>query len=371
VSVETLQIRAGSGSYDVLVGRGLLGSVGSLARPLTQAKRCAIVTDDVVGELYGDALLGSLMDAGFDPTVCRFAAGESSKSWREAGVLLERLSGSGLGRDSVVFALGGGVVGDLGGFAAAVYLRGVPVVHVPTTLLAQVDSSIGGKTAVDLPMGKNLAGAFWAPLAVFADLDCLGSLPATEWASGMGEAAKSALLDGEGSVAALEADAAALAAREATAVDRTVLMAAGLKARVVSGDEREAGPREALNLGHTLGHAIERVAGYGTVAHGRAVAEGIRFAAMVAEDVLDVSPAYGQRQDRLLTAVGLPPGRRTYEPAALLQAMYADKKVRAGEVRMVLSKAPGSWEIRAVREDVLAHTLERWVYAPDTKGQTT
>jgi 3-dehydroquinate synthase len=272
--------------------------------------------------------------------------------------VLERFSESGIGRDDTVVALGGGVTGDLAGFCAATYMRGIALVQVPTTLLAQVDSSIGGKTGVDLPRGKNLVGAFWPPRAVVADTTCLSSLPRSEWLCGLAEVAKSAILDGEAAMSALERDSSAVLERDPVAVESALVMAAGLKIRIVSGDEREAGAREALNLGHTLGHAIEQVAGYGLVTHGRAIATGMRFAGRVAEQVLGADPEWSDRQDRLLARLDLGYDGCAYEPATLLSAMRADKKARSGEVRLVMSTAPGQWDVRAVGEQVLIGELE-------------
>lgn len=348
------------GSYAVAIGPGLLGTLGETVRPLAPGPRCVLVTDDGVGPLYSGAAVTSLVDSGFEVALLSVPRGEPTKSWPQAGRLLEEFGDAGLGRDGLVVALGGGVVGDLAGFCAATYLRGVPVVQVPTTLLAQVDSAIGGKTGVDLPRGKNLAGAFWQPRAVVADTLCLQTLPESEWRSGLAEVAKSAALDSEESFARLEADTLGLASREELAVERSVRMAAGLKARVVSGDEREAADRECLNLGHTLAHALERELGYGTVTHGAAVAEGLRFAARLAERVAGVDPAWTARQECLLDSLGL--GRMKYacEPAALADAMLADKKVRAGLVRFVFSTGPGSWAVKAVDAAVLMDSLVAW-----------
>jgi len=347
------------GSYDVLVGRGLLSEAGVLVRQRTSARRVSLVTDDRVAPLFARRVLDALSAEGLEPVPIVVNAGEKSKNWQEAGRLVETFSGAGLGRDSAVIALGGGVIGDLAGFAAAVYLRGVPVVHLPTTLLAQVDSSIGGKTGVDLPRGKNLAGAFWQPALVIVDPDCLGTLAGNEWSSGLAEVAKSALLDSEDSVAALERDAVALGARERDAVDRAVLMSVGLKARVVSGDEREDADRECLNLGHTFGHALERELGYGVLAHGVAVAEGLRFAARLAEREAGVAGEWTSRQGRLLDALGLPPLAPRCVAANMLEAMRADKKVRDGRVRFVFSTGPGMWKTHVPDETVLADELAR------------
>ena len=355
-----IAVRVPGRSYDILVERGSLSRLGDEVRSVSAATSCALVTDSNVDPLLGRGVEASMHAAGFEPVTISVPAGEASKSWATAGRLLEAFSEAGLGRDSLVIALGGGVVGDVAGFAAATYLRGVPVVQVPTTLLGQADSSIGGKTGVDLPLGKNLAGAFWQPLLVVSDPDVLATLPEREWLSGLAEVVKSAALGGEAAFAALEADAPALRARDAAATGRAVLMSAALKARVVSGDEREAADRECLNYGHTLAHAIERELGYGTVTHGAAVADGLRFAARLAVEVAGAAPAWAARQELLLDALGLAPIDGACDPAALLAAMRSDKKARAGMVRFVLSSAPGSWTVRPVEDAVVVAALTRW-----------
>ncbi len=360
---RSLSVRSERGSYDVLIGRGLLGTLGDTVAGVTTGRAVALITDSNVDGLYGDAAAASLEAAGARVERLVVPAGERSKSWDVAGETVAAMSARGIERDDVVVALGGGVVGDLAGFCAATYMRGIGIVQVPTTLLAQVDSSIGGKTGVDLPMGKNLAGAFWPPLAVVADTGCLSTLPDAEWRSGMAEVAKSSILDGEAAVAGLERDIDALAARKPAAVERAVLMAAGLKARVVSADERESAGREALNYGHTLGHAIERVAGYGAVPHGAAVAEGMRFAGHIAETLSLADPEWTLRQDGLLRRLGLPAAGCPYSPGDLLAAMRADKKVRAGAVRFILSREPGVWEALVVPDETLSSALDEWCCA--------
>jgi 3-dehydroquinate synthase len=355
-----IEVRVPGGSYDVLVERGAIARLGEHVRRVSAARLCALVTDANVDTLLGTAAEAALHAAGFEPVTVSIPAGETSKSWTTAGGLLEAFSEAGLGRDSLVVALGGGVVGDVAGFAAATYLRGVPVVQVPTTLLAQADSAIGGKTGVDLPRGKNLAGAFWQPALVVSDPDVLATLPEREWLSGLTEVAKSAALDGEVAFAALETDASALRARDSEATERAVLMSAALKARIVSGDEREAADRECLNYGHTVAHALERVLGYGTVTHGAAVADGLRFAARLAVEVGGASPEWAKRQEALLDALDLAPIGKVCDPRALLAAMKSDKKARAGVVRFVLSSAPGSWTVSPVEDAVVEAALTRW-----------
>jgi 3-dehydroquinate synthase len=359
----TLAVRSGSGGYEVRIGTGLLERLGDTVRGVSGARTAALIADTNVMRLFGKRAAASLEGAGLRVVRFEIPPGETSKSWERAGAVLEAFSDNGMARDDVVVALGGGVVGDLAGFCAATYMRGVGVVQVPTTLLAQVDSSIGGKTGVDLPRGKNLAGAFWAPLAVVADTATLTSLPEGEWSSGLAEVAKSAILDGGTAVEALFGDSEALSRRDPEAVERAVIMAASLKVRTVSADERESDARESLNLGHTLGHAIEKVAGYGAVAHGVAIAEGMRFAASVAERLEGAGADWTARQDLLLSGLGLATSGCPYPPAALFEAMQSDKKVRAGDVRMVLSRAPGDWVARSVPKDVLVAALGSWCAA--------
>jgi 3-dehydroquinate synthase len=350
---RTIAVSSPHGSYEFVAGPGVLDSLGGTARSLSAARLAVLVADDNTGALFGGRAAGSLERAGLRVDRLTVPAGEASKSWRCAGDVLESLSERGVGRDDLVVALGGGVVGDLAGFCAATYMRGVGIIHVPTTLLAQVDSSIGGKTGVDLPRGKNLAGAFWQPLAVIADTTCLVSLSDEEWRSGLAEVAKSAILDGEEAVRTLEGQAGQLVRREPGVVESAVVMAASLKARVVSADERETGDRESLNYGHTLGHAIERVAGYGTVAHGVAVADGMRFAARLSEVVIGSDPEWTRRQEALLDQLGLQRGECRYDAQALAACMRADKKVRGGEARFVLSDGPGRWQACSIDEAIM------------------
>jgi 3-dehydroquinate synthase len=349
-----------SAAYDIEIAPGLLDRCGERLGALVEPRNVAVITDTTVAGIYGERVATSLEDAGFAPRLLTIPAGEESKSWETAGRVLEELAAVGLDRTDVVLALGGGVVGDLSGFCAGVYMRGVRFVQVPTTLLAQVDSSVGGKTAVDLVAGKNLAGAFVQPLLVLADTSVLVTLPEGEWRSGLAEVAKSAILDGEAFLSWLEFSARAVTAREPDAVTEAVRASVAFKARVVEGDERETGPRESLNLGHTLGHALERVLGYGTLPHGVAVAEGLRFAARLAERVLGVEPGFRERQDRLLDAMGLPALVGDFDTDAIRLSMSLDKKARGGVPRFVLATAPGEYVVTQIDSDVLAEELESW-----------
>lgn len=363
-----LAVRTASASYDVVVGEGLLTQAGERVRALSGARRCALLTDETVGGLFAPTVSASLAASGFEVTEIIVPPGERSKEWSRAGEVLERMAAARIGRADVALALGGGVIGDLAGFCAAVYARGIDYVQCPTTLLAQVDSSVGGKTGVDLRAGKNLAGAFKQPLLVLADTGSLSSLPDSEWRSGLAEVAKVAMLAGHEHVAWLFANASALVARESGAVREAVMSAVGFKADVVATDERESSTREILNYGHTLGHAIERVAGYGVVPHGVAVAEGMRFAARLAERVLGAERDVTQMQDGLLLALGIERPHYPGDVAALLDAMHADKKARGGTVRFVLVPEPGSWRVVPVPDPTLVSELTTWVGANQEGG---
>jgi len=359
--VTRISVRT-SPSYDILVGRGLLADLGRLLCDGVGSKRYVVVTDENVAPRYLDGVLESLRDSGESAQSIVIEAGELSKSWESAGEVVERLAGARLGRDGAVVALGGGVVGDLAGFAAAVYARGVPVVQVPTTLLAQVDSSIGGKTGVDLASGKNLAGAFWQPALVVSDTGVLHSLPEAEWVNGLVEVAKTALLAGESETATLEADAHRLVARDDRAVLATVKACARFKASVVGDDERESDRRECLNLGHTLGHALENVLGYSILPHGAAVAVGMRFAARLGVKALGASSQLSERIDALLSSLGaLPQEIADVDVDALIDAMLSDKKTRGETLRFVLLRAPGDWDVVALETGIVRLELERWL----------
>lgn len=368
--MRSVEVGVEGSAYRVVIGSGLLGRIGEYLGEVSKSKRVALITDANIANTYGVRLDIALAQADRDVHSLEIPAGEPSKSWSLAGELLEELAASRMGRRGVVVALGGGVVGDLAGFVSAVYLRGVDFVQVPTTLLAMVDSSVGGKTGVDLSAGKNLAGAFKQPLLVLADTDVLSTLPEREWLSGLAEVAKTAVLSGEEFLAWLEANADALVARDPEVVEETVARCVAFKASIVESDEKEAGPRECLNYGHTLGHALEKVAGYGSITHGAGVAEGMRFASRVAMEVGGADAAFALRQDRLLDRLGLAPVESEATSGAVLQAMKADKKVRKDTVRMVLADAPGQWECHAVPDKVLSAHLAAWA-ATKGGGSTT
>jgi shikimate kinase/3-dehydroquinate synthase len=331
-----LWARSASGAYPVYVGKGALA-----AAPSPRGGRAFLVTDQTVGPLHGDRVPEPAATIAIPP-------GEQAKTWEQAGRVLRALAAAGMEHDDHVVALGGGVVGDLAGFCAAAYQRGVPVVHVPTTLVAQVDSAYGGKTGVDLPEGKNYAGAYHQPAAVLADPSLLLTLPPAELAAGWAEVVKTALIAG-GSLWARVRDGGG-------EVDADLVLAcARTKLSVVAQDERDAGRRQVLNLGHTVGHAIETATGYARYRHGEAVGLGL-LAALTLSD----QPALREEIRGLLAARGLPTRLDgAVGHAAVLDALQRDKKRRAGIVRFVLVEAPGDVRTgRSVDPGEIARALE-------------
>lgn len=328
--------------YRVHVGAGLLKAAGAASDP---SPGVALLADERVFSLHG-AGLGRLMDA---PRL-EIEGGEGAKTLERLGEVLEFCASAGLSRGSTLVTLGGGTLGDLGGLAASLFKRGLGVVHIPTTLLAQVDASVGGKTAINLTAGKNLAGTFHQPTAVFCDTDTLGTLPPRELASGLGEVVKTALVGGSAELDALESRAPGLIAADPQALSETVAACVTIKARVVAADPTERGPRRALNLGHTFAHALEHAAGYGTLPHGVAVAVGVGLALQASSECgLLQDPNLVARVRDLSTRLGLPCDltqlRETYgQPLPveeLLHGFAQDKKGAVGEPEFVLVRSPG------------------------------
>jgi len=333
-------------SYDILIGRGLLTRLPALLRDACPAVRYAVITDSHVEALYGGRIVAALQDAKLPVELLQFPAGEWNKTRETWASLADRMLALEFGRDCGVIALGGGVVGDLAGFVAATYLRGVPYVQVPTSLLAMIDSSIGGKTGVDAPAGKNLVGAFHQPHLVIADLDVLDTLPAVQLAAGMAEAVKHGAIADAAYFAFLEQETAAITARDRDAVERVVRRSVEIKAEVVAADEREGegGRRAILNFGHTVGHAIEATAKF-AVLHGEAVAIGMAYEARLAAALGIAAPATADRVCALLERYGLPlerPATGTVDD--LIAAMRHDKKARAWTLRFALPRAVGEMQ---------------------------
>jgi len=362
----TLEFPGARARSRIWIARGSLAKLGAFTRQTTRASRVVLVTDAKVGALHGAAAERSLRAAGVAVTRVRVPRGESAKRPRELMRMWDALSAAALGRDGGVVALGGGVVGDLAGFAAATWLRGVPWVAVPTTLLAQVDASVGGKTAIDLASGKNLVGAFHQPAGVLVDPDVLSTLPLRQRRSGLAEVVKTGFAVERPLWDWLEAELDALAAGRPAALEQAVARSIRAKARVVTADERErpGGGRTALNFGHTLGHAIEASLGYRRLLHGEAVAIGMRAAAWLSVRAAGLAPESQVRLEAALDHLGLPVHMPAIGLPRLLQAMRQDKKRARGEVRWVLTprigdaSVPRAVESRLVRA-ALAHAGAR------------
>jgi len=327
------------GRYPVYVETGVLGRLGPLLAEHLAGRRVAMIADAAVHRLYRDGRLGPV---GWSGEALTFEPGEESKTRDEWARLTDELLRRGFGRDSGIVALGGGVAGDLAGFVAATYLRGVPYVQVPTTLLAMLDASVGGKTGVDTAEGKNLIGAFHPPAAVIADPAALATLPERDFRGGLAEAVKHGVVADAAYFAWIEREADALLRRDLSALERLVRRSVEIKAEVVSADEREGGRRAILNAGHTVAHALERASAY-RVPHGEAVALGLVAEAALAEELGVASPGLGARIAALLTRLGLPVRLASpLPPDAIVPAMASDKKNRAGTIRFALPRAVGA-----------------------------
>jgi 3-dehydroquinate synthase len=341
-----------------LIGRDLLRGVGRQCRQLGLGTRCAIITDSTVAPLYADRVEASLQEAGFSPLRVVVSAGEKSKSAKVLNSCYDQLAAHRLERKSFVVALGGGVVGDLAGYVAASYLRGIPFVQIPTTLLAQVDSSVGGKVGINLPAGKNLVGAFHQPRLVLCDLDTLDSLPAREFCAGLGEVVKYGIIYDATLFQRLEKRFEKILAKDDRELSHIVARSCEIKAEVVGQDETESGLRAILNFGHTIGHAIENVSGYGRYLHGEAISIGQVAAAYLSAELSELTVDEVERIWVLFGKFGLPVSFRWTPTIAerMFAAMRVDKKVSAGEIRFVLAEKIGvvKWGCKVPEESVRA-----------------
>jgi 3-dehydroquinate synthase len=360
VPAQAVPVDTGRQRYDILIGSGLLDAA-STWHGLPRAARALIVSNTAVAPLYAARLQRVLAPHYGDIAVLELPDGEAHKDWPTLNLIFDRLLADGSDRQTVLFALGGGVVGDITGFAAACYMRGVPFVQVPTTLLAQVDSSVGGKTAINHPAGKNMIGAFYQPQRVVCDLDTLRTLPERELRAGLAEVIKYGPIADAELLAWIEAQLDALLARDVAALAHAVRRSCEIKAWVVGQDEREGGLRAILNFGHTFGHAIESGLGYGAWLHGEAVACGMVLAADLSVRLGLVPPAFAARLRRLIERAGLPVRGPALGAERYLELMRVDKKAQGGEIRFVLIDAPGRALVRAapdalVREVLAAHT---------------
>jgi 3-dehydroquinate synthase len=331
-----------AGGYEILVGGGLFAALPSILSRFCPAPRYAVITDDRVAELYALKLSRNLHAAGHRTDVFAFSSGEANKTRDTWAVVTDAMLEAGLGRDCAVIGFGGGVPGDLGGFVAATYMRGLPLVQVPTSLLAMIDASVGGKTGVDTPMGKNLVGAFHQPRAVVVDPDLLQTLPDAHLRAGLAEAVKHGAIADAEYLDWIEQSAPALLAGDAEALCRLIVRSVEIKAEVVSGDEREAGRRKLLNFGHTVGHAVEAMSHFALL-HGEAVAIGMVEEARVGERLGITAAGTSARLRRVLTRLGLPTSvPLEFDAAGVIERTRTDKKARDGRVEYALVESVGT-----------------------------
>lgn len=355
--MESLRVALGERSYPIHIGAGLLDRA-ELYAPHLAGGSAAIVTNEVVAPLYLSRMKHALRAARVTDIVV--PDGERAKSWPTLERVLDALLDARCGRDTLLVALGGGVVGDLAGFAAAVYQRGMPFLQVPTSLLAQVDSSVGGKTAINHARGKNMIGAFHQPVAVISDVGTLDTLPDRELRAGLAEVIKHGLALDADFVAWLEGSMDKLLGRERTALSYAVKRCCELKAAIVAADEREGGVRALLNFGHTFGHAIEAAAGYGNWLHGEAIAAGMVMAAELSQRLNFLEKHHVERVRGLISRAGLPVAGPAIAPETLMDLMAVDKKAQQGQLRFVLLEAVGRAALQSgidehrVREAIVA-----------------
>ena len=355
--ISTVSVSTPSRNYDVLVGRDLLGEVGRVTRDACGGTRCQIVTDSNVGPLYADRVAGSLREAGYQVATTTFPAGERSKRLSTLAVILEELAGEGLSRDDCVVALGGGVTGDMAGLSAALYLRGIKVVQVPTSLLAMVDSSVGGKTAVDLEAGKNLCGAFFQPRAVIADVDCLATISHELLTDSCGELIKHGVLADEAMFDSLSADPVNREGYDLDDLARVVARNVAIKRDVVSADETERGLRQTLNLGHTLGHAVEAASDF-RLGHGASVACGMCCIARASAALGWCDEGLVGRIEAACAAYGLPIDI-SLDHETIMRFATRDKKRHGRSVNLVVPLAIGHVEVRNVDFPTLRTVIEK------------
>jgi 3-dehydroquinate synthase len=353
--MRKVRVELGERSYDISIERGLLKELGPMTAALGLKGRAALVTNPTVGALYAETAVKSLETAGFKTAVITVPDGEEYKSLEEAGKVFDALIEGRFERTSPIVALGGGVIGDMAGFVAATYLRGVPFIQVPTTLLSQVDSSVGGKTGVNHPKGKNLIGAFYQPRAVFIDPEVLKTLDERELRAGLAEVIKYGVIWDSSFFAFLEENADKLLA-PGEEIIKAIEKSCAIKAEVVGKDEREEGMRAILNFGHTFGHAIEALSGYGTFRHGEAVAIGMAMAAGLSA-VLGGSKECAPRITALLKKLGMPSAPPAIGAESFIDAMRLDKKVSSGRIRFILASEMGKVFLKEVGEDVLREFL--------------
>ncbi len=357
--MERINVQLGERSYPILIGSDIIDRVGEEMDPLGVGSRIAVVTNNVIRPLYGDRVVKSLEKSGYRVKVIEVPDGEVYKSLSSAQKIFDELVDSEMDRTSTILALGGGVIGDLAGFVAATYMRGIHFINLPTTLLAQVDSAVGGKTGVDHPKGKNLIGAFYQPRLVLCDLYVLRTLPEKELIAGMAEVVKYGVILDAGFFSFVESHIEDILNHQDDAMAEVVRSSCAAKAAIVEEDEREAGKRAILNFGHTLGHAIESLTGYDTYIHGEAVSMGMVASARIAQDMKLCDGDVVSRLEKLLKKIGLPTELPSLDPEKMIRILSHDKKVKDGKVRFVLPTRIGKVVIRDdVTPDIIRQIIK-------------
>lgn len=359
-SITRVPIDLGDRSYDIYIGRGLLGA--AVFQSLPAAQKAVVVSNVTVAPLYAELLCRGLAERFAQVDVVQLPDGEAYKNWETLNLIFDAMLAGGCDRRTVLFALGGGVIGDMTGFAAACYMRGVPFVQVPTTLLAQVDSSVGGKTGINHPRGKNMIGAFYQPQAVFCDIDTLSTLPDRELSAGLAEVIKYGPIADMTFLAWIEENMDALRRRDSQALVHAVRRSCEIKAWVVGQDERESGLRAILNFGHTFGHAVEAGMGYGQWLHGEAVGCGMVMAAELSMRLGLIDASMVQRLRTLIARAGLPvraPILDTVDNAGrYLQLMRIDKKSEAGVIRFVVIRDNGTAYMQGAPDAMVRNVID-------------
>jgi 3-dehydroquinate synthase len=356
-TIDRVHIDLAERGYDILIGRGLLDRP-EVFEGLPTGTWAVVVTNTTVAPLLAHRLVSTLESRFAHVRVVELPDGEAHKDWPTLNTIFDALLASGCDRKTVLFALGGGVVGDVTGLAAACYMRGVPYVQVPTTLLAQVDSSVGGKTAINHPLGKNMIGVFNQPVRVIADLDTLDTLPQRELIAGLAEVIKYGPIADDTFFDWIDANLEALKQRDHTALRHAIKRSCEIKARIVGQDERESGLRAILNFGHTFGHAIETGLGYGTWLHGEAVGCGMVMAADLSARLGLIATAYAQRIRSVVERARLPVVGPALGLQRYLELMRVDKKAEAGEIRFVVIESPGRACVMSAADEVVAQMLQ-------------
>ncbi len=356
IDVQRVPIDLAERSYEILIGAGILGQTDTY-RSLARGAVAVIVTNGTVAPLYAQRLLAALQPHFTRVQVVELPDGEAHKNWQSLNLVFDALLASACDRKTVLFALGGGVIGDMTGFAAACYMRGVPYVQVPTTLLAQVDSSVGGKTAINHPLGKNMIGVFNQPLRVVADLDTLDSLPQRELIAGLAEVIKYGPIADDAFLNWIDLNLDALKARDKTALAYAIKRSCEIKAWVVSQDERESNLRAILNFGHTFGHAIETGLGYGEWLHGEAIGCGMVMAADLSVALGLIGADYAARLRHIIGKAGLPTVGPRLASQRYLELMRVDKKAEAGAMRFVVLESPGRAGVQAASDAMVSQVI--------------